>query len=135
MVLYSQCMIQEQTYQQKLLKMLKKISIYIFIKYDFNYFSFFRYNNGRFSALLDFISKRRTRLIAAAFCLFCHFSSLKSPNRRRIYRSSPLEAMETKSPSATMMWSSRRMSMVARASRTCRVAARSSADGRATPLG
>ena len=35
----------------------------------------------------------------------------------------PLASMETKSPSATMMWSSRRMSMVARASRTCRVAA------------
>ena len=47
----------------------------------------------------------------------------------------PLASMETKSPSATMMWSSRRISMVARASRTCRVAARSSADGRATPLG
>ena len=99
-------------------------------------------SKGVFWYFLSLLTKSaRRRHVSSPLPAFRNYNSKPQISPKTLvfwgkyYSNIPLAAIDTKSPSATMMWSAKAMLIVASACWICSVICRSSSEGSATPLG
>ena len=99
-------------------------------------------STGVFWYFLSLLTKSaRRRHVSSPLPAFRNYNSKPQISPKTLvfwgkyYSNIPLAAIDTKSPSATMIWSTKAMLMVASACWICSVICRSSSEGSATPLG